>query len=407
MEEKLINNNVEDEEQQINTSESNDSQLDENNDSIEYISNYLQKRSSKFKIKINEISDSIIEQNRKLNKKYTNFKKAEKNWNKKIYYNCDCNDWCWDCCSDCFKSCACFFCCLKENDSERKREIEKQQVSINEKLKEIEYFEDYNSYNELNTQRKTSICDLFLLYFYSTLHFFALSEIHGILLALFKEIERNIKHYFTKKYDFDNGVIKNFHYFLTESNFHDSSQINFNYFTSFLTLYIIKSSKKKYIIEIIYIASILIIFLFSLLLISVDFLTEDQLKNNEDYNGYKLTFCLIIPYLIIYIFAGLISLLPNKILDEIFKKERVSTILWKLVLINLVIGVSVPAKNFFNYYFLINTKMKSSKILFNESITFISFSFVFFLYLFLTKYCCEKENKNNNNKIMKKKKRIN
>ena len=379
----------------------------EQNDTFESKYNNFNKTSGRFKKKLEKVSEYIIDQNNKLSSKYKKFKDSELEWNKKVYCGCYCRDWIWDCCSDCFKNCACFCCCLKskkkeELTKEQLDEIKKYQKSIDERLREIENIGEKKKISDDSTNQKNNLWLLTLIYLCSILHFFALSEIHGILLALLKEIERTFKQLYKEHYDFKNNIIKTFHYFLTDSNFHDSSQINFNYATSFLTLYIIKSSKKKYIIEYIYIFSIIAISLACLSLMSIDYLTEEQLKNNENYSKSKLAFCFIGLYLVIYISAGLISLLPNKILDDYFKKEGVSNLVWKLLFINLDIGISVTAKNFFNYYFLIDSNMKISKIILYETIVFFLLSSAYCCFLFSTKYFSEKEMKENDKEKNKK-----
>ena len=54
---------------------------------------------------------------------------------------------------------------------------------------------------------------------------------------------------------------------------------------------------------------------------SINYKTEEELVKNDNYSKSELVFCFISLYLVIYISAGLISLLPNKILDDYFKKE--------------------------------------------------------------------------------------
>ena len=101
------------------------------------------------------------------------------------------------------------------------------------------------------------------------MHFLALSEVHGILLALLKEIETIAKFYFGEYYKKDlddNGHQKTFHYYLTTSNYHDSSQINFNYASSIFTLLLIKKFNTKYNIAYLYLISILITVIILLLL---------------------------------------------------------------------------------------------------------------------------------------------
>lgn len=174
-----------------------------------------------------------------------------------------------------------------------------------------------------------------------------------------KEIGRSIKCHIKDHYDFENNIIKDFHYFLTESNYHDSSQINFNYMTSLFSLFIIRLITNKYRIQIIYLISILVISFFSILLIFMEYLSKEKLQKVgdelENYGWLKIIFCFIIPYIIIYSFAGFISLLPNKFLEEYLRKKGITDIQYKLLnygLINLVIGLSLTLKNFFNYYWI-------------------------------------------------------
>lgn len=122
------------------------------------------------------------------------------------------------------------------------------------------------------------ICFIAFFYFMSIFHFFALSEVHGILLALFKEIEREVKYKIKEKYDFKNNIIKDFYYFLTESNYHDSSQINFNYISSLFSIALIKLIKKKYKIEIVYVISIISITFISIILAFTDYLDKIDLE---------------------------------------------------------------------------------------------------------------------------------
>ena len=358
---------------------STESVSSENNQEKDYetLYNKFDKKSNKLKEKLNEISKDIIKHSNKLNKRHTEFKESELDWNKNIYNGCDCRDSCiFSWCCDCCKNFACFCCCLKKNsyNDDQFKAIRKHQKSIDDRLREIENIgESFSPADGSKEQNNKTKCFIGFLYFFSLFHFFALSEIHGILLALLKEIVRTCQHYHYKHYHFDKDesgkeIIKTFHYYLTESNFHDSSQINFNYATSFIAFLIIKSSKSKYILEKIYGISFIFIFSFSMFLLSIDYLTDKDLKeDNEDnknyYGFFKLLFCLIIPYSVIYFCAGLISLLPNKILDDIFKKEGTGTNLWKLFIINLMIVISVTSKNFFDYYCL----LKSNKEINNKN----------------------------------------
>ena len=234
-----------------------------------------------------------------------------------------------------------------------------------------------------------------------------MSEIHGILLALFKEIERTVKHMVKGHYDFKeneenkNNIIKTFEYFLTSSNFHDSSQINFNYASSLFTLYLLKLINNKYSIVVLYFICIVIISCLSYLLMNIDYLDEEQIRSNDkninNYDGWKLTFSFIIPYILIYCFAGFISLLPNKILNDIYKNEKKVLIFGQLIYINFILGFSVTLKNFINKYIIIdffnfNISPISNWIL-SETIIFDICSIIYLIFMWIFIYCLNEEKK--------------
>ena len=223
----------------------------------------------------------------------------------------------------------------------------------------------------------------------SILHFFAFSEIHGILLALMKEIERSLKRSITGHYKFEKKdgkmIIKTFYYFLTKSNYHDSSQINFNYVSSIFTLSFIKLFRTKYNILIVYFISILVVAIFSFILIAFDYRNEEELKKQKNYSGLKI-FGFIIIYVLIYCFAGFISLLPHKLLDDIYKKEKEIFSLGKHVFINGSLLVAVTLKNIFNIYLLHPKCGSISKIIFWETIIFSGSATLFLLILLIIVY---------------------
>ena len=138
-----------------------------------------------FKVEIKELFNKVIERNNEFNKKYKTFKDSLILSYKGLYRYWSCT-----CCCSCCHCTYCFFCCTKRKDSKSKTK------EIKDKVKEIENIELKFSEEE-NEEKKpvdneVSTCFLALLYILSVSHFFALSEIHSILLALMKEIIRTI-----------------------------------------------------------------------------------------------------------------------------------------------------------------------------------------------------------------------
>ena len=238
-------------------------------------------------------------------------------------------------------------------------------------------------------------------YFLTIFHFLALSEVHGILLVLFKEIERTIKQLIFGHYDFKNDkgeeIIKDFYYYLTESNYHDSSQINFNYLSSMFTILVIKKFNTYYNIVFVYLISIVFVTIFSSILLSYDYKNKKQLKDNENYSVWKCIFGFIVPYIFIYSFAGFISLLPNKILDEIYSNKKLSGNLNKLIYINFCIGISVVIKNYINKFWIHSNITSIYYILLIEILIFAGASSIYFLYLFLLLFITKKKIKKRSN----------
>ena len=342
--------------------------------------------------KVIEISELINDQNKNLCSLRKDFENAKLMWKEKYYERCCCCSWEWcefNWCCDCFQKCWHYYCCLKDQTKDHKMKIRIKEKEIKRRLKQIENLEEYLSLSEDKKKTSNKISYWFLLIFciISIIHFVALSEVHGILLALLKEIVRTSKFYLKGHYDFkENDVIKTFMYYLTESNYHDSSQINFNYFSSMFTLLILKSLNFKYRISIMYLISLLVIFSFCSMLLAIDYLDEKQILAKKNYGGWKFTFCFVIPYLFIYTFAGFISLLPNKILIEIYEKEETTSKFIAYIVINIFIGLSVTAKNFFNYYCIGIFHFHFSPIanyVLSETLFFLIASIIYFLFLLI------------------------
>ena len=360
------------------------------------------------KTKIKNIFDELSTKNEELYDLKDEFEKNEKTWNEKIYKRCCCFNWACCYCKRCGDGkCKCWkdywhcFCCFKANVNDDDKKKEKR---IKKKINEIESGQYLDKGDNKNNPDFFDISNKdkrrnFLIIFYvaSIFHFIALSEIHGVLLALLKEIERTVKFYIREYYKKDevldeDGHPKTFQYFLTTSNYHDSSQINFNYVSSIFTLLLIKLFNTKYNIVILYLISIFFLLILLSLLLPIDYLTEEIImenlnltmhlnfdNDNEErindkkcYSKLKFTFCFIFPYLFIYCFAGFISLLPNKILDDIYKKKKKILQLKEMICINSSLVLGVVAKNILNKLLL-----KSSKI------TYILISEILFFFFLL------------------------
>ena len=142
----------------------------------------------------------------------------------------------------------------------------------------------------------------------------------------------------------------------------------------------------RYKIEIIYSISIVVICLISLILIFSDYYTKEDLIKGYNYGKLKLTFNFIINNIIIYVFAGFISLLPNKLLDDYIKKNKITDIKHILSLfgiMNFVIGFSVTIKNFANYHIIKKYGLDSNySILALEILIFLPMSSIFLFFSF-------------------------
>ena len=145
---------------------------------------------------------------------------------------------------------------------------------------------------------------------------------------------------------------------------------------------------------------------------NIDYLDEEQIRSNDkninNYDGWKLTFSFIIPYILIYCFAGFISLLPNKIINDIYKNEKKVLIFGQLIYINFILGFSVTLKNFINKYIIIdffnfNISPISNWIL-SETIIFDICSIIYLIFMWIFIYCLNEEKKKTKDNLDKKNK---
>jgi len=381
----------------INEDESNDEigfekELENNfkEKNVKKSSIFYEKKANEYRKKIIDISKIIMDKNGELSILKDNLKKTERKWNETYYKRCFCFDC--ECCKcedtcDCFKDCWHFF-CYPKNKGESD-DLKKTEEKIRSKINKVEKLGEYLSSSSDGNQNSINCYFLFMHGIFSFFHFIALSEVHGILLALFEEIERTARRIAGGFYDLgEDKILKHhtFEYFITESNYQDSSQINFNYFTSMFTLFILKSFNIKYKILLLYLLSVVVIASFCFMLLSIDFIDEHRIYINNNYNGWEFAFYLIIPYAFIYVFAGFISLLPHKILDDIYKKENKITVFYYLIVINLILVLSVTYKNYLNYYLIYIFHFHFSYIsnhILTETIFFLIFSFFSLLILLL------------------------
>ena len=77
-----------------------------------------------------------------------------------------------------------------------------------------------------------------------------------------------------------------------------------------------------------------------------------NIDKNDNYSFSKIFFCFIVPYCIIYIFAGFISLLPIKIMNEENKKKEEIKRLKIFIFNNLCLVSGITAKKFFQFLFI-------------------------------------------------------
>ena len=198
----------------------------------------------------------------------------------------------------------------------------------------------------------------------SIFHFYSIAEINGFLFSLFGEIKRSSYRHFKGNYTTN----KTFTDFFTNSTLTDSSQINFNYFTSIFTSYFIC----KYSIMTLYAFSSLALFGFIYLISNFNFLNKETINMNKNYEDSNSVFILIIFYIGIYFFAGLIALLPYELL-KVNKKITSGD----LLLMNFFLTLAVIVKN------LLHDNFGIFKSPFRSGLFYICSSFIFFIYIFI------------------------
>ena len=229
------------------------------------------------------------------------YEEVEEKYNEEFYFNCCCCDWC-----PCYP---CYCCCLNgksKNDEKIKKEIKIINKLKKEKIdNKLEFIETHNKSesNGLHTWMK------FLFFLFSFIHFYAISEIYSVQFALFRELKRSLIRSFKEKYEINDQKI--FEVYYRESIKRDVSQINISYISSFFTCYLVK----KYGKLLVYLLSIVIIFLFMIFVSFVKFLPEEKIYKGKNYDGYVI-FLIGFFYLFINIFTGIICFMPILLLNK-------------------------------------------------------------------------------------------
>ena len=257
---------------------------------------------------------------------------------------------------------------IKDNILPLKEEFDKCSEDIEKFVKKIEKMDDENkiyvdSLRDILMKKNVNFNDDLEYYiFFSILHFYALSEINGILFALLEEIKKS-SHYLMGDPEYNKD--KNFYYFFLELVLYDSSQINFNYLSSLLSNTIITfiDVTPTYFLCILCNA-VLLIFLYSFHLFE---LTDKH--DNEVIYALKMLFF----FVLIYLFTGIIGLLPFYLIEN--KNNQMN-----IVVGNSCLFLGVIIKNGV-HILLIKAIDNKCTIYWIKVILFLLTSFLYFIFL--------------------------
>ena len=243
------------------------------------------------------------------------------------------------------------------NNKEIKNNIEefkKMENNIEEKLELI-------IKNEIEYQYFNSTIDLICFAVVSLFHFFAISEIYSVKFALFREIKKTIYFYFHEKYH--ENERKTFDDYYRYSILRDISQTNISYITSFLTVFLVSQSNAWKV----YLISIIIIFVIMISIPSIEFKDRDKIEDMENYDS-KTFAKIILAYLGIYIFAGIICLMPIYLYKNLNKHNEIFNItLCSLITFSVIIKILLHS-----YY---EFSLGTSSLFFLASLIFLFFLF--------------------------------
>ena len=257
---------------------------------------------------------------------------------------------------------------IKDNILPLKEEFDKCSEDIEKFVKKIEKMDDENkiyvdSLRDILMKKNVNFNDDLECYiFFSILHFYALSEINGILFALLEEIKKS-SHYLMGDPEYNKD--KNFYDFFLDLVIYDSSQINFNYLSSLLSNTIITfiDVSPTYFLCILCNA-VLLFFLYSFHLLE---LTDKH--DNEVIYALKMLFF----YVLIYLFTGIIGLLPFYLIEN--KNNQMN-----IVVGNSCLFLGVIIKNVV-HILLIKTIDNKCTIYWIKVLLFLLTSLIYFIFL--------------------------
>ena len=195
----------------------------------------------------------------------------------------------------------------------------------------------------------------YLFFFLTIIHFYSISEINGVLFSLLEEIKKYFK--ILRKDGYED---KNFLVFFKYLVYYDSSQINFNYLSSILSIPIINliDVTATYFISWFFNLVVLVALYFIHILDFFDL-------NSNDFDSFMVVTIL---YILLYIFTGLVGLLPFQILKN---KNN----LCNNITINLCSLIGVLLKTVIHFYLF---KLKNDHIiLLIKVIIFLIFSVIY------------------------------
>jgi len=152
---------------------------------------------------------------------------------------------------------------------------------------------------------------------YSIIHFLAIAEINDVLFALLEEIKISLPYLIKYKEKYNPGQ-NNYYVFFKEGVKYDSSQINFNYLSALLSNILINLLGDDIIYLICSLSNIGI-------LILLYYAHLDNIKN-EYSNVFTHFIKILLFYIFIYIFTGIIALIPLYSMNNRFSGKNIIAI---------------------------------------------------------------------------------
>ena len=195
---------------------------------------------------------------------------------------------------------------------------------------------------------------------YSIIHFLAIAEINDVLFALLEEIKKSL-HYLINndKYNQD----KNYFDFFRNGVLFDSSQINFNYLSALLsnTLIDLLGDDITY----------LICFLTNIGILILLYFVHLENVHYEYSNEFTHFIKILLFYIFIYTFTGIVALIPFYSMNNRFSGENI-------IAINSFLFLGVLLK-YTIHILLINIGIGSSLLFWIKLVIFVLCSFIYLI----------------------------